>query len=173
MSVVQPRTGTPIVWRQTGGDESLDLSGASGNSGGVTVGSYHDWGDRSAAPAPDGFLWELEIAGFEAPGTIAIGDPVQLHLTRSQNTTRWSGPEAPSPTATTTGDINKLNNLGTGIGSVKAISTTLTDTIIAGGQFNDGYRYWAPVLTNRAGANLLKTANVHILTVTPFWYEVI
>jgi len=85
---------TIISWKVSGADEVLDLGSTNGAAAGVEVGAYHDWG---VAPQARKYMCFLDIDGFDAAPV--IGETIDLYITESQDTTLWTGPEAPGDTS--------------------------------------------------------------------------
>jgi len=156
-----------VSWKVSGGDEVLDLGSTNGAADGVEVGAYHDWG---AEPQARRYMCFLDIDGFDtAP---VIGETIDLYITESQDTTLWTGPEAPGDTSRGAGDTDRLKNL-LFIGSVKVRSVVAGDNLVIKEEFFSAARYWAPVIhNNTATTKLLSTSDAHELRVYPIPPEV-
>jgi len=159
--------GTTVAWLNSGGDEELDLGdGVIGLSGAVGVGSYHDFG---AAPQPDEYEIVVDIDGFAtAP---VVGESVDVYIAESADATLWTGPEAPSNTADSTGATVRLPNLKF-VGSVVVHTTTAANNLTGSFLIRSSSRYIAPVVHNNTADNLLATADAHRVNITPVYYQV-
>lgn len=158
--------GTTVAWLNTAGDEELDLGdGALGLSGAVGVGSYRDFG---AAPQPDEYEVEIDIDGFAAAPV--VGETVDVYITESNNSTLWTGPEAPSNTVDSAGDVNRLPNLTYACSAVVR-STTAGDNLTAKGVVRSTARYIAPVVHNNTADDLLASGDAHAVRITPIYYQ--
>jgi len=165
-NAIQLQVGTIISWKVSGGDEAIDLGGTGGAADGVAVGSFHDWG---VDPRPSRYMWFLDVDGFDtAP---VIGQSVDLYVSISEDSTLFSGPEAPSDTTAGTGDTDRLPNL-LYLGSAIVRSTTAADNLTVSGIAEIAPRYFSPVVHNNTADKLLSTADAHEVRFYPIFDEV-
>lgn len=160
------QTETIISWKVSGGDEAIDLGSANGAADGVEVGSFHDWG---AAPQARRYMWFMDIDGFDtAP---VIGESVDLYVTESEDSTLFTGPEAPNDTTTGAGNVDRLKNLRY-LGSAIVRSTTAADNLTVSGTVEIPARYFAPVVHNNTADKLLSSADAHEVRFYPIPPEI-
>lgn len=157
------KTGTPIVWTDTGGDEVLDLGTANGNAGAVCVGAYHDFG---VSPRPFDYGLTIFIDGFDT--NPAVNAVVYLYISEGNSVTVFTGPESPSDTTSGAGSTARLPNL-MGPFPVVVHSTTAGNKLVGAFEFRSPRRYLAPVVHNATAQKLLSTSDAHLITITPIY----
>ena len=166
---IKLQVGTIISWKVSGGDETIDIGDSTTSlADGVEVGAYHDWG---VDPRPNRYMWFLDIDGFVATNSPVIGETVDLYVTESEDSTLWTGPEAPGDTTRGAGNTDRLKNLRY-LGSAVVRSTTEADNLTASGEVTINSRYFAPVVHNNTADPLLISADSHEVRFYPISDEI-
>ena len=152
---------TTITWTDSGGDELLDLGGAS--AGTSTMGSFLDLGAGSRALD---YEYEMTIDGFDSAPV--VGETVVLYFSQSNATTNFDGNPTSDPTTSAEGTIieNALKNLILA-DAASVYTTAVGDELKISGIVRLPLRYVSPVVHNNTADALESSGDSHTVTLTP------
>lgn len=162
-NAVYQKAGTPVVWKDSGGDLAMTLQNLATVTG--RQGATKDWGALSTArPTRYHFRYQCSL---ETAGT--LGERQELYWKSSDDNSIFDNDDGAGDIALSAAD--KLKNL-------KLIGVMYTDEAAADirmsieGYFDDYNRYGCPVLYNGTTDNLQNTSNDASITVTPIYDEI-
>lgn len=149
---------TTITWKDSGGDELLDLGGLAADA--VAMGSYFD---RGAASVAEEVEWEIFISGFDTPPV--IDDAINLFVSQSNVASAFDGAPTTDPTDSAEGTMttDQLKNLGVPEGVVVAVSVNCGDNLQARFKGTLTGRYVSPVIHNDAADALQSVSDTHTI----------
>jgi hypothetical protein len=158
--------GTPVVWRDTGGQAMSLSSLASANA---REGVRYDWG---AGAKPAFFRWTARTQFAVAP-TIQTGLEIHFGLWDDESgvADAWGGLAGTDSAYTTAAGIAKRESL-TFAGIVHA-ETSAVGPFIKGGYLYQPARYMSPFATNSSNQALASSGTyASLIRVTPYYAQV-
>lgn len=162
MATFKVQQGTPVVWKNSGGDYAITLGSLANNA--ARQGAKGDLGDPNFA---DEYVAELVIETNTAP---TAGNTFELYWAASRNATAGSenpggasGTDAAYKAAEEDEWKKQLEFIGTLV--VTNDASTVQRQIV--GKFRPSYRYGMPVVVNKSGQTLNTSNTNHAVTVTP------
>ena len=163
VNLVYFNEGTPIVWRDTGGDKAITLAALAADA--VRVGAQ---GDLGAVPRSEWYKWRAQVDGFDtAP---VVGETVDFYLSTSDIVTAGTedGDVGIADAAGATVDLPNLLYLGSAV----VQTVTATDELMISGTVRLTSRYVMPVVHNNTADALETTTPDHLFTLTPIPPEI-